>query len=129
MGGERASTVRQRLAGKICAICSRGLPPPHLPGEQRCTTCGGPHIVYMCFMLRSGWYCQFLERDLKTPLPRKVVLKDAEEVLQMAVRGGARMDTEQRQAFDYAIGMGRGGVWLELSEVQYRKLKVSTTPP
>jgi hypothetical protein len=35
-------------------------------------------------------------------LPRKVVLKEAEDVLQMAIRGGSRMDTEKRQAFDYA---------------------------
>src|SRR5271168_4545935 len=106
MGGERASTTRQRQAGKICAICLRGLPSPHIPGEHRCTSCGGTHLVYMSFMQRQGWYCQFLEKDLKTPLPRKVVLKDAADVLQMAIRGGSRMDTEKRHAFDYAIGMG-----------------------
>jgi hypothetical protein len=124
MGGERASTVRERLAGKSCAICGRGLPPPHIRGEHRCAACGsGTYLVYMSFMLRVGWYCQFLEKDLKTPLPRKVVLKDAEDVLQMAIRGGSRMDTEKRHAFDYAIGTGRGGVWLELTEEQYLKLK------
>jgi hypothetical protein len=77
----------------------------------------------MRFMLREGWYCQFLEKDLKTPLPRKVVLQDAKDVLQLAIRGGSRMDTEKRKAFDYAIGMGRGGVWLQLTEEQYLKLK------
>jgi hypothetical protein len=77
----------------------------------------------MSFMLRDGWYCQFLEKDLKTALPRKVFLKDVDDVLQMAIRGGARMDTEKRHAFDYAIGMGRGGVWLELTDEQYIKLK------
>jgi hypothetical protein len=25
----------------------------------------------MFFMRNKGWYCQFLEEDLKTPLPRK----------------------------------------------------------
>lgn len=77
----------------------------------------------MSFMLRKGWYCQFLEQDLKTALPRKVTFGSADEVLQMAVRGGCKLDTERRQAFDYAINMGRGGVWLELTEEQYRKLK------
>jgi hypothetical protein len=123
MGSERASTVRQRLDGKICSICGRSLPPPHTPGEFRCTACGGVYLVYMRFMLREGWYCQFLEKDLKTPLPRKVVLQDAKDVLQLAIRGGSRMDTEKRKAFDYAIGMGRGGVWLQLTEEQYLKLK------
>ena len=77
----------------------------------------------MSFMLRNEWCCQFLEKDLKTPLPRKVVLKDADEILQMAMRGGARMDTEKRQAFDYAIEMGRGGVWLDLTDEQYQRLR------
>ncbi len=26
--------------------------------------------IYMHFMLRDGWYCQFLEADLKTSLPK-----------------------------------------------------------
>ena len=123
MGSERASTVRQRLAGKICAICSRGLPPPHVPGEHRCSACGGLHLVYMSFMLRQGWFCQFLEKDLKTPLPRKITLKDPENVRALAERGGCVMNLEKRQAFDYAIGMGRGGVWLELTDEQYIKLQ------
>ena len=28
------------------------------------------HRVYMVFQDRHGWHCQFLEADLKTPLPR-----------------------------------------------------------
>lgn len=123
IGGERSSTTRQRLAGKICAICSRSLPEPHTAGERRCSACGVPHLVYMSFMLRDGWFCQFLERDLKTPLPRKITLKDPESVRALAERGGCVMNLEKRHAFDYAIGMGRGGVWLELTEEQYLKLK------
>jgi len=123
MGGERASTVRQRLAGKTCAICGRGLPAPHTPGEHRCTACGGVHLVYMSFMLRDGWYCQFLEKDLKTPLPRKFNFMDEQKIIELAERGGCKMDLAGRQAIDYAIRMGRGGVWLELTEEQYQKLK------
>jgi hypothetical protein len=100
------------------------MPAPHVPGEHRCAACCGTHIVYMSFMLRNDWCCQFLEKDLKTPLPRKVVLKDADEILQIAVRGAARMDTEKRQAFDYAIEMGRGGVRLGLTEEQYQRLRL-----
>jgi hypothetical protein len=68
-------------------------------------------------------YCQFLEKDLKTPLPRKITLKDPESGRALAVRGGCVMNLEKKQAFDYAINMGRGGVWLELTEEQYQKLK------
>ena len=77
----------------------------------------------MSFMLRQGWFCQFLEKDLKTPLPRKITLKDPENVRALAERGGCVMNLEKRQAFDYAIGMGRGGVWLELTDEQYIKLQ------
>jgi hypothetical protein len=30
------------------------------------------HQVYMYFFKRGGWQVQFLEPDLKTPLPRKL---------------------------------------------------------
>ena len=34
------------------------------------------HRVYMSFFFRSGWQVQFLEADLKTPLPRKLMFTD-----------------------------------------------------
>ena len=74
MGGERSSTTRMRLAGKICCSCKSSLSPPHSPGEKYCARCQsqiGCRRVYMYFMLRDGWHCQFLEADLKTPLPKK----------------------------------------------------------
>ena len=76
MGGERGSTARQRMSGKICCMCSNSLPPdPSHHGERLCAKCTEARQplrdVYMSFMLRDGWYCQFLEADLKTPLPRK----------------------------------------------------------
>jgi hypothetical protein len=77
----------------------------------------------MSFMLADGWYCQFLEEDLKTPLPRKLTLADPAKVVEMAERGGYSMHLEGRQALDRAIEVGRGGVWLELTEEQYAKLK------
>jgi len=40
----------------------------------------------MSFMLRDGWYCQFLEADLKTPLPRKFTFATPD------VKGGAKPD-------------------------------------
>jgi hypothetical protein len=127
MGGERASTARMRLAGKSCCNCRRSLPPPHQGGERYCSKCGASRKlrrrVYMSFMLADGWYCQFLEEDLKTPLPRKLTLADPAKVVEMAERGGYSMHLEGRQALDRAIEVGRGGVWLELTEEQYAKLK------
>jgi hypothetical protein len=122
MGGERASTVRQRLSGKICCICRRPLPPPHTPGEKRCDKCSR-HRVYMSFMLRETWFCQFLEENLQTPLPRKVELRDTQQLRELAARGGCDLNLEARQSLDHAIEIGRGGVWLELTDEQYQKLK------
>src|SRR6516165_10448685 len=64
MGSERASSVRQRYAGKICCECSSPLPPPHRRGERLCDRCGGASRkrVYMHFVFRKGWHCQFLRR-------------------------------------------------------------------
>jgi hypothetical protein len=80
MGGERASTTRMRLAARICSNCKLSVPPPHMPDEKfcpKCQTASGPkRRVYLHFMSRTGWHCQFLEADLKTSLPKKLFLPD-----------------------------------------------------
>lgn len=73
-------------------------------------------------MWREGWYCQFLEEDLKTPLPRKVVLPDSAKLVELAQRGGYVLNLENHQALENAIAMGRGSLWLELTPDQYAKL-------
>lgn len=115
-----------RLAGKICALCRNPLPAPHQPGEQLCARCAAekkpPRRVYMFFQMQSGWHCQFLEADLKTPIPKQVNLLSQEKLFEIAERGGFDLNLEGRQAIQRAIEMGRGGIWLDLSEEQYRKL-------
>lgn len=112
-----------RRAGQICALCDRFLPEPHTPGEKRCESCRPRHRIYMTFFERRGWYCQFLEEDLKTPLPRKLLLPGIEKILEMAERGGAFKSLADRQGVEQALETGRGGVFLELTEEQYRRLK------
>ncbi|RZU35472.1 hypothetical protein [Edaphobacter modestus] len=77
----------------------------------------------MHFMLRDGWYCQFLEADLKTSLPRTFTFRTAAKIREMHDRFGADKKLEDRQALDYAIETGRGSIWLNLTEEQYIKLK------
>ncbi len=125
VGSERSSSVRQIRSGRICALCRRPLPAPHSAGEQLCGKCReerGRHRVYMYFMDRIGWHCQFLEEDLKTPLPKKLRFGSHEKIREIAERGGCTMNLETLQALDHAIEIGRGGVWLELTDEQYRKL-------
>lgn len=79
--------------------------------------------VYMSFMLRDGWYCQFLEEDLRTPLPKTLHFKDQAKLIELAQRGGAFRNLEDRQSIENAIQTGRGGIWLKLTREQYLKLK------
>lgn len=48
----------------------------------------------MSFMHCDGWYCQFLEEDLKTPLPRKLNFDSQDKVIELAQRGGCDMNLE-----------------------------------
>jgi hypothetical protein len=81
------------------------------------------HRIYMRFMLTRGWLCQFLEADLKTPLPRKVTVRDQDKLFEMADRGGFDLSPAGRHTIQKAINDGRGGIGLELSDEQYAKLK------
>jgi hypothetical protein len=77
----------------------------------------------MYFMHRDGWYCQFLEADLKTPLPKKLTFEHSQKIIELAERVGYSMHLEERQSLDHGIENGRGGIWLLLTEEQYTKLK------
>lgn len=126
MGGERSSTVRQRLAGKICARCLALLPdPPPTPGERLCSKCRSPevHRVYMYYIYRNHWMCQFLEEDLKTPLPRRLYFRSPEKIRAIVDKVGSFANLQDRQALDYGLSTGRGGVWLQLNDEQYLRLK------
>ena len=81
------------------------------------------HQVYMSFFLSRGWYCQFLETDLKTSLPKKLTFASADKVRELAKLGGAIANLESRQMFEHAIINGRGGVYLNLTQTQYERLK------
>ena len=80
------------------------------------------HRVYLSFQDRHGWHCQFLEADLKTALPRKLCFKSADKIVEMVEHGGGFKDQEARMMLDQGIEMGRGGVFLNLTEEQYAKL-------
>jgi hypothetical protein len=56
----------------------------------------------MSFVLLKRWSCQFLEEDLQTPLPRKLILDEPAKLFEMAERGGYRMNLEGRQAIERA---------------------------
>ncbi len=77
------------------------------------------HRVYMSFFLSRGWYCQFLEMDLKTSLPKKLTFASADKVRELAELGGATANLEKRRMLEHAIIKGHGGVYLNLTQMQY----------
>jgi hypothetical protein len=85
----------------------------------------GRRKIYMYFMLHRGWHCQFLEADLRTPLPRTLTFATSEKILQLSEHVGALKDLAARQAIEHGIEMGRGGVYLMLTPGQYAKLKTN----
>ena len=77
----------------------------------------------MYYLLREDWMCQFLEEDVKTPLPRRLHFKSPEKIRSIVDKVGNFANLQDRQALDYGLGIGRGGVWLQVSEEQYMRLK------
>ena len=73
-------------------------------------------------LAKEGWRVTFSEQDLKTPLRRRFVFQTPDKIREMAVRGGADTSLAGRQGIDYGISMGRGSVWLMLSQEQYQRL-------
>jgi hypothetical protein len=76
----------------------------------------------MYFQLRGGWQVQFLEADLRTPLPRTLTFTDPDKIRELARRCEAWGDSESRQMPEHAIETGRGGVFLRLTPDQYAGL-------
>jgi len=81
------------------------------------------HRVYMTFFSRRGWQVQFVEADLKTPLPRTFTFAHADKIRELACRGEALGTLEAKQTLEEAIEKGRGGTYLRLTGEQYAKLK------
>jgi hypothetical protein len=79
----------------------------------------------MHFVFRTGWYCQFLEEDMKTPLPRKLTFADDRKIWEMAKRGGFTLNIAGRQEIEEALRKGVGGIWLDLTAEQYTKLRTA----
>jgi len=80
------------------------------------------HRIYMRFTVRNGWLIEFFEDDMRTQLPRTVRFIDSSKIFEMHERWGADRCAGSVDALIRAIKAGRGGVWLQLTIEQYRKL-------
>ena len=78
--------------------------------------------VFLQFSFRQGWFCEFLEEDRKTRLPRTVMLPDERQLFELVKRGRLTLNISGRQEIEDGIRKKGGGVWLELAPEQYAKL-------
>ena len=79
--------------------------------------------MYVSFQDRHGWQCQFLEADLQTPLLKRLHFASSGKVVELIQRAGGFTDQETRLMVNQGIEMGRGGVFLSLTDEQYAKLR------
>ena len=59
--------------------------------------------VFLQFSFRQGWFCEFLEEDRKTRLPRTVMLPDERKLFELVKRGGFTLSISGRQEIENAI--------------------------
>jgi hypothetical protein len=81
------------------------------------------HRVYMLFTLHKNWKVSFLEADLMVSPLRRLIFADPDEIRDLARLGQALATSEARVLFDYSIGRGNGGLYLQLTTEQYSKLR------
>jgi len=112
---------RKMSAGKICSSCKCPLPGPHTLGLKRCAFCADKHLVFMHFRRCSGWHCVFRDESRKK-LPREVNFKSSGVVRELAMRGNGLVHKWDQEGFEIGLEVGRGGIWLLLTDEQYLAL-------
>lgn len=124
MDSPRANNTPPVEAVKRCDRCS-GLSDTSscARGERLCAGCSPLHRVYCTFFHRDGWCVQWLEQDLKTPVCRMRNFASSDKIREMVARTPTKLMQDDKQALEYAISTGRGGLYLDLTEAQYKRLK------
>ena len=77
--------------------------------------------VYMRFEWLAGWRVTFLDGD--KVLQRTLLFQSEEKLTEMAERGGGMKNLADRQGLEHAIRLGRGGLYLDLSYLQFTTLQ------
>jgi hypothetical protein len=85
----------------------------------------GTHRVYLRFRrtVSGSWYCEFLPDGAAAPPPKVLNFTDPTKLETLAERGGGLPDSEAKQMLEHAIQSGRGGLFLQLTHDQLRKLR------
>jgi hypothetical protein len=79
-----------------------------------------------CLVGMFPWKSQFLEADLKTPLPRLTHFTSPDKIPELVERGGGFPDQESRLMLEHRIAKGRGWVFLSLTEEAVREAQATS---
>jgi len=72
----------------------------------------------------SAWYCRFHADDLcRTPLSRRYTYSKPQPILDIARRGHGFTNRNSCRSFSKDIARGRGGIYLKLTDAEYRALQ------
>ena len=120
-GLDRVAAGKKMRAGAICCWCDTPLSQPHNPGLKQCPDCSGKHRVYMSIHLCSGWHCRFTAEG-RRPLPKRVIFSNTDPIIETAKRARGLISDWAREDLELAIDLGRGGIWLMLTDEQFQAL-------
>lgn len=83
----------------------------------------GRHRVHFSFWLHEGVWTYALTNEGLWRLGPTRKTKDADVIRDLARRGGGLPDLESKHMLEYAIGQGKGALYLHLTDEQYTPLE------
>jgi len=69
----------------------------------------------------SGWLCRFTAEGRK-PLPKRLIFSTTAQIYETARRARGLISSWAREDLNLAIELGRGGIWLMLTDEQFLAL-------
>ena len=79
------------------------------------------HLVFMYFRQCRGWHCSF-RTETKEKLRKEFTFKTRDTLRELAKRGSCVTDKWDQEGFELGLELGRGGIWLRLTNEQYAAL-------
>lgn len=86
------------------------------------TFCIDRHLVFLYFRQFSGGHCGFTTESRKK-LPREFAFNGSATLRELARRGNGLIGKWDREELKLDLEIGKGGIWLRLSDEQYIHLE------
>ena len=81
------------------------------------------HKVHFAYWLYQGvWYYDFIGESL-VPIGHHRKTRNPDDIRAIAARGGGLPNLEARNMLEYGLRAGKGGLYLRLTDAQYKALE------